>query len=217
MGLGGFDNMKATSGRNDDPAHASRPFDAQRDGFVMGAGAGAVVLEPLDLAQRRGARIYAELLGVGTSADAFHVTAPHPEGLGARLAMERVLADGGIGLEEVDAINMHATSTSLGDTAESKAVRAVFGKYADRLTPTSTKSMTGHMLGAAGAVEAIASILSILHSVVPPTINVTTLDPECDLPYALGRPVYRSVRVALSNAFGFGGHNTAVAFRALEL
>jgi 3-oxoacyl-[acyl-carrier-protein] synthase II len=183
---------------------------------VIGSGAGALVLEPLDRAHKRGARIYAEIVGVGTSADAYHVTAPHPDGLGARLAMERVLAASGIAVEDVDTINMHATSTSLGDTAETRAVRAVFGAHADRLTPTSTKSMTGHMLGAAGAVEAIASVLSIVHGVVPPTINVTSLDPECDLPYALGTPVYRTVRVALSNAFGFGGHNTTVALRAFE-
>jgi 3-oxoacyl-[acyl-carrier-protein] synthase II len=216
LGLGGFGAMRALSTRNDDPATASRPFDITRDGFVIGSGAGALVLEPLDRAHKRGARIYAEIVGVGTSADAYHVTAPHPDGLGARLAMERVLAASGIAVEDVDTINMHATSTSLGDTAETRAVRAVFGAHADRLTPTSTKSMTGHMLGAAGAVEAIASVLSIVHGVVPPTINVTSLDPECDLPYALGTPVYRTVRVALSNAFGFGGHNTTVALRAFE-
>lgn len=221
LGLGGFAAMKALSTRNDDPATASRPFDAERDGFVMGAGAGALVLEALEHAQQRGARIYAEVIAVGTSADAHPATAPHgvrphPDGLGARLAMERVLATGGIAPEEVDAINMHATSTPLGDIAESKAVRTVFGPLADKLTATSTKSMTGHMLGAAGAVEAIASVLSIVHHVVPPTINVTALDPACDLPVALGKPVCRPVRVALSNAFGFGGHNTSVAFRGVE-
>lgn len=216
LGLGGFGAMRALSTRNDDPARASRPFDSTRDGFVIGSGAGALVLEPLDLAERRGARIYAEVLGVGTSADAYHVTAPHPQGLGSRLAMERVLASAGIGLDEVDTINMHATSTPLGDTAESRAIRAVFGSYADGLTPTSTKSMTGHMLGAAGAVEAIASVLSIIQGVVPPTINVTSLDPECNLPFALNKPVRRTVQVALSNAFGFGGHNTTIALRAFE-
>jgi 3-oxoacyl-[acyl-carrier-protein] synthase II len=219
LGLGGFSAMKALSTRNDDPATASRPFDATRDGFVMGAGAGALVLESLEHAERRGARIYAEVLGVGTSADAHPATAPHgvrphPDGLGARLAMERVLKSGGIAPEEVDTINMHATSTPLGDIAESKAVRTVFGPLADKLTATSTKSMTGHMLGAAGAVEAIASILSIVHGVVPPTINVTTLDPACDVSLALNKPVCRTVRVALSNAFGFGGHNTTAAFRS---
>jgi 3-oxoacyl-[acyl-carrier-protein] synthase II len=216
LGLGGFASMHALSTRNDDPATASRPFDKNRDGFVMGDGAGALVLESLDHARKRGARIYAEVIGVGASADAHHVTAPHPEGLGARLAMERVLAEGGISPDEVDAINMHATSTPLGDTAESKAVKTVFGQHARKLTATSTKSMTGHMLGAAAAAEAIASILSIVHGVVPPTINVTDLDPDCDLCYALNKPVYRDVTVALSNAFGFGGHNTCAAFKRFE-
>jgi len=217
LGLGGFASMHALSTRNDDPEHASRPFDKQRDGFVMGDGAGALVLESVEHARRRGARIYAEVVGVGASADAHHITAPHPEGLGARLAMERILEDGGIAPEEVDAINMHATSTPLGDTAESRAVQAVFGPHARKLSATSTKSMTGHMLGAAGAVEAIASLLSIVHSVVPPTINVTERDPECaDLCYVLNKPAHREVRVALSNAFGFGGHNTCAAFRVYE-
>jgi 3-oxoacyl-[acyl-carrier-protein] synthase II len=182
----------------------------------MGDGAGALVLESLDHARRRGARIYAEVLGVGASADAHHVTAPHPEGLGARLAMERVLAESQLTVEDVDAINMHATSTPLGDVAESRAVQTVFGRHARTVTVTSTKSMTGHMLGAAGAVEAIASVLSIVHGVVPPTINVTELDPECDLCFALGKPAYREVRVAFSNAFGFGGHNTCAAFKIYE-
>lgn len=216
LGLGGFASMHALSTRNDDPASASRPFDKTRDGFVMGDGAGALVLESLDHARRRGARIYAEVVGVGASADAYHVTAPHPEGLGARLAMERILANGGMRPEDIDAINMHATSTPLGDIAESRAVQAVLGPLARKVTATSTKSMTGHMLGAAGAAEAIASVLSIVHGVVPPTINVTELDPECDLCYALNKPVYREVRVALSNAFGFGGHNTCAAFKAFE-
>jgi 3-oxoacyl-[acyl-carrier-protein] synthase II len=217
LGLGGFASMHALSTRNDDPEHASRPFDLQRDGFVMGDGAGALVLESLAHARRRGARIYAEVLGVGASADAHHVTAPHPEGLGARLAMERVLASSDLQIEEVDAINMHATSTELGDTAESRAVQAVFGPRTRSMSATSTKSMTGHMLGAAGAVEAIASVLSIVHNVVPPTINVTELDPACDsLCYVLNKPLRREVRVALSNAFGFGGHNTCAAFRVFE-
>jgi len=216
LGLGGFASMHALSTRNDDPEHASRPFDKARDGFVMGDGAGALVLESLEHARKRGARIYAEVAGVGSSADAHHVTAPHPEGLGARLAMERVLTASKLQPEDVDAINMHATSTELGDTAESKAVQAVFGPRARSVTATSTKSMTGHMLGAAGAVEAIASVLSIVHGVVPPTINVTDLDPSCNLCYALGKPVHREVRVALSNAFGFGGHNTCAAFVAFE-
>jgi 3-oxoacyl-[acyl-carrier-protein] synthase II len=216
LGLGGFASMHALSTRNDDPEHASRPFDRQRDGFVMGDGAGALVLESLDLARRRGARIYAEVIGVGSSADAHHMTAPHPEGLGARLAMERVLTAAELQPQDVDAVNMHATSTSLGDAAESRAVQTVFGRHARQVSATSTKSMTGHMLGAAGAAEAIASVLSIVHSVVPPTINVTDLDPACDLCYVLDKPQYREVRVALSNAFGFGGHNTCAAFQRFE-
>ncbi len=216
LGLGGFASMHALSTRNDDPATASRPFDKTRDGFVMGDGAGALVLESLSHARKRGARIYAEVVGVGASADAHHVTAPHPEGLGARLAMERVMAEGGLTIDDVDAINMHATSTPLGDVAESRAVQTVFGTRARKITCTSTKSMTGHMLGAAGAAEAIASVLSIVHGVVPPTINVTELDPDCDLCYAIGKPVTRDVRVALSNAFGFGGHNTSAAFKVYE-
>jgi 3-oxoacyl-[acyl-carrier-protein] synthase II len=212
LGLGGFAAMRAMSTRNDSPETASRPFDASRDGFVMGEGAGALVLESAEHAERRGARIHAELRAVGTSADAYHMTAPHSEGLGARLAMERALSAAGIALEEVDTINMHGTSTSLGDAAESRAIRTVFGGHADRLTPTSTKSMTGHLLGAAGAVEAIACVLSIRDGVVPPTINFTTPDPDCDLPYALNAPVRRTVDVALNNAFGFGGHNTTSIF-----
>ena len=216
LGLGGFASMHALSTRNDDPEHASRPFDLHRDGFVMGDGAGALVLESLTHARQRGARIYAEVLGVGSSADAYHVTAPHPDGLGARLAMERVLAASHLQLEDVDAINMHATSTELGDTAESRAVQAVFGPRTRSMSATSTKSMTGHMLGAAGAVEAIASVLSIVHHVVPPTINVSELDPACDLCYVLNKPLQREVRVALSNAFGFGGHNTCAAFGVFD-
>jgi len=216
LGLGGFASMHALSTRNDDPQHASRPFDKTRDGFVMGDGAGALVLESLEHARRRGARIYAEVVGVGASADAHHVTAPHPEGLGARLAMERVLAETGLEPEAIDTINMHATSTPLGDTAESRAVQTVLGGHARKVAATSTKSMTGHMLGAAGAAEAIASVLSIVHGIVPPTINVTELDPECGLCYVLNTPARREVRVALSNAFGFGGHNTCAAFVAYE-
>ncbi len=216
LGVGGFCAMRAMSTRNDCPAMASRPFDATRDGFVMGEGAAALVLESLEHAQARGARIYAELLSVGASANAFHMTAPHPEGLGARLAMAAALRNGGIGLDEVDAINMHATSTPLGDESESRAIRTLFGARANAITATSTKSMTGHMLGAAGAAEAILSILSIVHGVVPPTINVRQPDPKCDLRFAFNTPVERPVRIALSNAFGFGGHNTTVAFRAFE-
>jgi 3-oxoacyl-[acyl-carrier-protein] synthase II len=214
LGVGGFAAAKAMSTRNDCPQMASRPFDATRDGFVMGEGAASLVLESLEHAEQRGARIYAEVLAVGSSADAYHMTAPHPEGLGARLAMEAALRDAGVALGEVDSINMHATSTMLGDVAESKAIRMLFGADADRVTATSTKSMTGHMLGAAGAAEAVLSILSIVHGVVPPTINVREPDPACDLSYAFNTPVHRSVRTVLSNAFGFGGHNTTAVFRA---
>jgi 3-oxoacyl-[acyl-carrier-protein] synthase II len=216
LGIGGFAAAKALSTRNDTPETASRPFDATRDGFVLGEGAGALVLESLEHAVRRGARIYAEVLSVGTSADAYHMTAPHPDGDGAFLAMERALRQGGLAPEEVDSVNMHGTSTPIGDAIESRAVRRVFGEHADRLTATSTKSMTGHLLAAAGAVEAILTVLSIVHGVVPPTINVTTPDPECDLAYALNAPVTRPVRTALSNVFGFGGHNACAAFRAME-
>jgi 3-oxoacyl-[acyl-carrier-protein] synthase II len=216
LGVGGFAAMRAMSTRNESPATASRPFDATRDGFVLGEGAGVLVIESLEHARRRDARIYAELLSVGTSDDAYHMTAPHPEGLGAVLAMQRALEWAGVAPEEVDAVNMHATSTPLGDETESRAVRRLFGAHADRLTATSTKSMTGHLLGAAGAIEAILTVRSIVDGVVPPTINVETLDPACDLPYALGAPVSRPVRVAMSNAFGFGGHNTAAVFRAWE-
>ncbi|MBV9881111.1 MAG: beta-ketoacyl-ACP synthase II [Gemmatirosa sp.] len=216
LGVAGFAAMKALSTRNDSPATASRPFDATRDGFVLGEGAGALVVESLEHALARGATIYAEVLSVGASADAYHITAPHPEGLGARLAMERALAQAGLQPEQVDTINMHGTSTPLGDVAESRAIREVFGAHADRLTATSTKSMTGHLLGAAGAVEAIASVLAITDGVVPPTINHREPDPACDLRYALNVPERRTVRVALSNAFGFGGHNTCAVVAAYE-
>jgi 3-oxoacyl-[acyl-carrier-protein] synthase II len=216
LGVGGFAAMKAMSTRNDAPARASRPFDAGRDGFVLGDGAGALVLESAEYAERRGARVHAEVLAVGASADAHHITAPHPEGVGARLAMERALAAAGIAPADVDAINMHATSTPLGDASESSAVRRVLGDHAGRVTVTSTKSMTGHMLGAAGAAEAIASVLSIVHGVVPPTINLDDPDPEIGLAVAGNAPVRRAVRVALSNAFGFGGHNTCAVFGAYQ-
>ncbi len=216
MGLGGFAAMKALSTRNDAPEQASRPFDSGRDGFVLGDGAGALVVESAAHAARRGARVYAEVLAVGASADAHHITAPHPEGVGARLAMERALAAAALTPADVDAINMHATSTPLGDAAESSAVRRVLGDCAARATVTSTKSMTGHMLGAAGAVEGIASVLSIVHGVVPPTINQDDPDPAIGLAVARNAPVRRPVRVALSNAFGFGGHNTCAVFGKYE-
>ena len=213
LGVGGFNAMKALSTRNDDPAGASRPFDATREGFVLGEGGGALVLEELEHAKARGAKVYAEMIGVGMSADAHHITAPHPEGAGARLAMERVLRDAGIEREEVDYLNMHGTSTQLGDVAETEAVKKVFGEHAYRMSLSSTKSMTGHLLGAAGAIEAIASILAIQHDRIPPTINFEHPDPQCDLDYTFNEPRAREVNVALSNAFGFGGHNTSVAFR----
>jgi 3-oxoacyl-[acyl-carrier-protein] synthase II len=216
LGVAGFAASRALSTRNDSPQTASRPFDAGRDGFVIGEGAGALVLESLVHARARNARIYAEVLGAGSSADAHHMTAPHPAGLGARLAMERAIAASGIRLAEVDTINMHGTSTPLGDAAESIAIRSVFGDAVSCITATSTKGMTGHMLGAAGAAEAIASILAIVHGVVPPTINHCTPDPACDLSYAFNAPVHREIRVAMSNAFGFGGHNSAVVFRAYD-
>ena len=216
VGVGGFGNMKALSTRNDDPEGASRPFDATRDGFVMGEGAGALVLEDYEHAVARGARIYAEVTGLGMSADAYHISAPHPEGLGAKLAMEQALETAGIAPEAVDYLNMHGTSTPLGDVAETKAIKAVFGEHAYDMNLSSTKSMTGHLLGAAGAVEAIASILAIQEGRVPPTINFETPDPACDLNYTFNEPQDRDVKVALSNAFGFGGHNTCVVFQKVE-
>ena len=212
MGIGGFNAMKALSTRNETPETASRPFDATRDGFVLGEGAGALILEGLDHAQARGARIYAEVVGIGMSADANHITAPHPEGEGAALAMKAVLDDAGLVPEDIDYLNMHGTSTPLGDLAETKAVKTVFGDYAYEMNLSSTKSMTGHLLGAAGAVEAIASILAVVHDRVPPTINFEHPDPECDLNYTFNAPEDRTVDVAISNAFGFGGHNTSLAF-----
>ncbi|WP_420455816.1 beta-ketoacyl-ACP synthase II [Rubrivirga sp.] len=216
VGLGGFGNMKALSTRNDDPQHASRPFDAARDGFVMGEGAGALILEDYEHAKARGARIYAEVAGLGMSADAHHISAPHPEGLGATLAMQQALETAGLDPSDVDYLNMHGTSTPLGDVAETKAIKAVFGEHAYRMNLSSTKSMTGHLLGAAGAVEAIASILAITHGRIPPTINFETPDPACDLNYTFNEPQDREVKVALSNAFGFGGHNTCVVFTKVE-
>ena len=216
MGIGGFNAMRALSTRNDDPATASRPFDKTRDGFVLGEGAGILVVESLEHAQRRGASIHAELIGIGMSADAGHITAPDPSGEGAALAMQNLLQDAGLVPEDVDYLNMHGTSTPLGDVAETNAIRRVFGEHAYAMNVSSTKSMTGHLLGAAGAVEAIASILSIKHGRVPPTINFVHPDPECDLNYTFNAPEDRPVSVAISNAFGFGGHNTSLAFRRFD-
>ena len=216
LGLAGFGSMRALSTRNDDPAHASRPFDADRDGFVMGDGSGAFFVESLEHARERGATIHAEIAGMGMSADAHHMTAPDPDGDGAALAMNNLLESGGLAAEDVDYLNMHGTSTPLGDVAETKAIKRVFGEHAYAMNTSSTKSMTGHLLGAAGAVEAIAAIGAIQHDTVPPTINFETEDPECDLNYTFNEPQEREVNVAVSNAFGFGGHNTSIAFRAFE-
>ena len=216
-GMGGFNSMHALSTRNEDPATASRPFDKDRDGFVLGEGAGCLVLEEYEKAVKRGAPIYAELCGTGVGADAHHITAPHPEGLGAIDVMRSVLEESGLNPDEVDYINVHGTSTPLGDVAELKAIRDVFGTAAYDLNISSTKSMTGHLLGAAGAVEAIAAILSVQNDVVPPTINHFTDDPEIDdaLNLTLNEPQEKTVRAAVSNTFGFGGHNASALFRKI--
>jgi 3-oxoacyl-[acyl-carrier-protein] synthase II len=214
-GIGGFNALKALSERNDSPETASRPFDKDRDGFVLGEGAGALILEEYEHAKARGAKIYAEVIGGGMSADAYHITAPHPDGLGALNVMKNVLRDANIKPEDVDYINVHGTSTPLGDVSEVKAIQTVFGDHAYKLNISSTKSMTGHLLGAAGAIEAIAAILSIKNSLVPPTINHFTDDESFDsgLNFTFNKAQEREVRVALSNTFGFGGHNTSVLFR----
>lgn len=217
-GVGGFNAMKALSERNDDPKTASRPFDRDRDGFVMGEGAGVLVLESLEHALARGAKIYCEIAGGGATADAHHITAPHPEGLGARNVMKVALADAGMGPEEIDYINVHGTSTPLGDVAETKAILSVFGEHAYKLNISSTKSMTGHCLGAAGALEALACILAVTRDTIPPTINHFTDDPELDgkLNFTFNKAQYRPVRAALSNTFGFGGHNASVIIKKYE-
>jgi 3-oxoacyl-[acyl-carrier-protein] synthase II len=217
-GVGGFNAMKALSTRNDDYQTASRPFDADRDGFVLGEGAGAIVLEELEHAKKRGATIYAEIVGAGATADAHHITAPHPEGLGAGNVMRIALADAGLNPEDIDYINVHGTSTPLGDIAEVKAIQQVFGEHAYNLNISSTKSMTGHLLGAAGAVESIAGILAIQHGFIPPTINHFTDDPELDakLNLTFNEAQEREVRAILSNTFGFGGHNSSVVFKKYE-
>ena len=213
IGIAGFNAAKALSTRNDSPETASRPFDLTRDGFVMGEGSGSLILEELEHAKKRGAKIYAEVLSAGLSADAYHITAPHPDGLGAVLAMEMAIKNAGIKPEDIDYINMHGTSTHPGDVGETRAIKKVFGDYAYKVSLSSTKSMTGHLLGAAGAVEAIASILAIKYSKIPPTINFKNPDPECDLDYTFNTPKETEVNIVLSNAFGFGGHNTSVIFR----
>lgn len=214
-GIGGFNAMHALSTRNDSPETASRPFDNDRDGFVLGEGAAGIILEELDHALKRGATIYAEIVGGGMSADAHHITAPHPEGLGAKAVMENALEDAGLKAEDVDYINVHGTSTPLGDVAELKAIKQVFGDHAYKLNISSTKSMTGHLLGAAGALESLATIMAVRDDVVPPTINHFTDDPNIDpgLNLTFLKAVKRPVRVALSNTFGFGGHNASVVVR----
>ncbi|MCX2474294.1 beta-ketoacyl-ACP synthase II [Pedobacter sp. MC2016-05] len=217
-GMGGFNAMHALSTRNDDPQTASRPFDKDRDGFVAGEGAGTIILEELEHAKARGAKIYAELVGGGMSADANHITAPHPEGLGARMVMTNALRDAGLTTADIDYINVHGTSTPLGDISETKAIADLFGEDAYRLNISSTKSMTGHLLGAAGAIEAIAAILSVQNDIVPPTINHFTDDPAFDpkLNFTFNKAQKREVRAALSNTFGFGGHNASVIFKKYE-
>jgi 3-oxoacyl-[acyl-carrier-protein] synthase II len=211
-GVGGFNALKALSTRNDEPQTASRPFDKDRDGFVLGEGSGCLILEELEHAKARGAKIYAEVVGGGLSADAYHMTAPHPEGLGALLVMRMALDDAGMKPEEIDYINVHGTSTPLGDIAETIAIKEIFGEHAFRLNISSTKSMTGHLLGAAGAIEAIACVMAVKEDIIPPTINHFTDDPEIDsrFNFTFNKPQKKVVNAALSNTFGFGGHNTSV-------
>ncbi len=217
MGLAGFANMKALSTRNDEPERASRPFDKGRDGFVMGEGAGVVVIEELEHAKKRGAKIYAELVGYGVSADAYHLSAPSPDGSGPAYAIEMALKHAKLNADDVDYLNAHATSTGLGDIAETKAIKLAFGERATKgLMVSSTKSMTGHMLGAAGGVELIASVMAIHDGVVPPTINVDEQDPECDIDCVPNTAREADVKVAISNSFGFGGHNASVLVKRFE-
>ncbi|HEY6064495.1 MAG TPA: beta-ketoacyl-ACP synthase II, partial [Chitinophagaceae bacterium] len=217
-GVGGFNAMKALSERNDDPGTASRPYDKDRDGFVMGEGSGMMVLEELEHAKARNAKIYCEIAGCGASADAYHITAPHPEGLGAKNVMFAALDDAGLKPDEIDYINTHGTSTPIGDGAEVKAIINVFGDHAYKLNISATKSMTGHCLGAAGVIEAIASVLSVVNDIVPPTINHFTDDPELDpnLNFTFHKAQQRTVRAALSNTFGFGGHNACVIVKKFQ-
>ena len=217
-GMGGFNAMHAMSTRNDSPQTASRPFDANRDGFVLGEGAGSIVLEEYEHAKARGAKIYAEVVGGGLSSDAYHMTAPHPEGIGVVAVMKNCLENAGLNPEDVDHINTHGTSTPLGDVAELKAISEVFGNHAKNININSTKSMTGHLLGAAGAIEAIASIMAMQHGIVPPTINHETVDENIDseLNLTLNKAQKRDIKVAMSNTFGFGGHNACVLFKKLD-
>ena len=215
-GVGGFNAMKAMSEDNENYLSASRPFDANRSGFVLGEGGGALILEDYDHAVARGAKIYAELSGIGMSADAYHITAPHPDGASVILVMQNCIKDAGLVPEDIDYLNMHGTSTPLGNIAETKAIKQVFGEHAYKMNLSSSKSMTGHLLGAAGVVEAIASILSIQAQCVPPTINFTTPDPECDLNYTFNEAQNRTINAAMSNTFGFGGHNACVLFTKVK-
>ncbi|WP_289043990.1 beta-ketoacyl-ACP synthase II [uncultured Olleya sp.] len=217
-GMGGFNAMHALSTRNESPETASRPFDATRDGFVLGEGAGAIILEEYEHAKARGAKIYAEVLGGGMSSDAHHMTAPHPDGIGVIAVMKNCLENAGLKPEDVDHINTHGTSTPLGDVAELKAIKEVFGDHAKTININSTKSMTGHLLGAAGAIESIAAILAMENGIVPPTINHTTVDDNIDqdLNLTLNKPQKREIKVAMSNTFGFGGHNACVLFKKLD-
>ncbi len=217
-GVGGFNACKALSENNENYQSASRPFDVTRDGFVLGEGAGCLILEEYEHAKARGAKIYCEVMGGGLSADAYHITAPHPDGLGAKLVMRNALEDAGMTPEDIDYINVHGTSTPLGDVQESRAIQSVFGEHAYTVNVSSTKSMTGHLLGAAGAIEAIASIMAMKHSIVPPTINFVNPDPELDpkLNFTFNKAQHRTVNVAMSNTFGFGGHNTSAIFKKLE-
>ena len=217
-GIGGFNALKALSTRNDDPAKASRPFDKDRDGFVLGEGAGTLILEEYEHAVKRGAKIYAEVMGGGLSADAHHITAPHPEGLGAIKVMQNALDDAQMKPEDIDYINVHGTSTPLGDISESKAIKEVYGEHAYDLNISSTKSMTGHLLGAAGAIEAIASILALQKNIIPPTINNENFDEGLDpkLNFTLNKAQERKVKAIMSNTFGFGGHNASIILKAVE-
>lgn len=217
LAIAGFNSMKALSTRNNEPERASRPFDKDRDGFVMGEGAGIIILEELEHARKRGARIYAEFAGYGLNADAYHITAPDPEGEGGRRCMEMALEDARIDPSEVDYINAHGTSTYYNDILETKAIKRLFGEHAKKLMVSSTKSMTGHLLGAAGGVEAAFTVLSIYHGVIPPTINLENPDPECDLDYVPNQAREKRIRVAISNSFGFGGTNACLVFKRFEL
>ena len=216
-GVGSFCSMQALSTRNDDPAHASRPFDQNRDGFVIGEGGGALIFEELEHAQKRGAKIYCEVVGGGMSADAYHMTAPHPEGKGALMSMREALRDAELQIEDIDYINAHGTSTNLGDVAELKAIQGLFGEHAYAMNISSTKSMTGHLLGGTAAIEALACVMAITRGIIPPTINVEQVDAEIDpkLNLTLHKAQHREVRCALSNTFGFGGHNSSIIFRKL--